>query len=1221
MAIIHIAIKSRGKQLSLALCLMLLALSIKAQTYLPPPATYTTTLAAGSYYSNGSITLNPNFSFTTGAGSSLSLYIVNPDCVPLAASLSGTQNYVLTSVPRVGGMKNSGTGISTGDLANRNTCDLMQVVQYIDGLGRPLQTVQVKGSPLLKDIVQPVAYDVFGREATKYLPYVSPSADGSYKSNAISTEIGSFYNPTGNGTSGAQQANGIVVNPTPFSMINFEPSPLNREIERGAPGTPWQPAAGHTIKTAYTSNNLTAFSGPDTTTSMRVTLYNADINTDMTHSLTIGNSEGNYYQTGQLYVTVSKNENWKSGRGGTIEEYKDMNGRLILKRTYNYVSGTLQQLSTYYVYDNLGNLAYVLPPLSGADNGLTSAANLLVINNLCYQYQYDARNRIVQKKIPGKDWEYMVYNKLDLVVATQDGLQRNKSPQEWTFTKYDQQGRVAYRGIYQYPSSSAGTNYRPALQSSIDTEGVLWETQQTAGIGYSGGAWPHDNVTHYLQFNYYDRYTFPGNPYTPTVSNTLTNPTGLLTGSKTTVLLPDGTYGSMLWSVNYYDAKGRITQTFKQHYLGGETSLNTNNYDEEDNSYDFTGAITQSNRRHYVAGTQALWLTIGYSYDHMGRKIQTKEAIASGTSVLPEPTILSQVTYNELGQLLSKKQHSDNKGASFLQNTSYAYNERGWLSMINNPAIAPTTQTMFAMQLGYNTGSSPQYKGNIASQQWYSYQGSSQTFNYGYDQLNRLTSGVSGIMSETGISYDLGGNIQSLKRDAATAYGYTYYSGTNQLQSVSGLTTGSYAYDLNGNATTDARTGAGLTYNLLNLPKTAVKGGTGAFNLAYTYSASGEKLRKVSGATIIEYIGGIQYDNLSGTTGIDFIQTEEGRATRRTDGTYRYDYDLTDHLGNVRVSFYKDPNTSAATVLQKDDYYPFGKRYAVYAGANHYLYNKKELQDEMGDYDYGARFYDPSIARWMSVDPMSEVNRKWSPYSYTTNDPINKIDVDGMYDQALLDKWEKENLEENGFSAEIVPNPDAGKNGQEESNDQEQTTSKVSDIPGNEKDKKTSTPGSPFCKGCDFSYSKAWDILRKQGFWAYFKYTTDNSIPIDLTGGSGTVAFEGMEGAMVALNGGKSAKSVVYVVYKAVTENGGVYWGMTKDFSARVLQHGDRFVSITEHYINIGSRAAARGLEQLKIDQYGLKNLENTINSISAKNPKLAKYYQEAIRYLQSLEK
>jgi RHS repeat-associated protein len=63
---------------------------------------------------------------------------------------------------------------------------------------------------------------------------------------------------------------------------------------------------------------------------------------------------------------------------------------------------------------------------------------------------------------------------------------------------------------------------------------------------------------------------------------------------------------------------------------------------------------------------------------------------------------------------------------------------------------------------------------------------------------------------------------------------------------------------------------------------------------------------------------------------------------------------------------------------------------------NHYLYNKKELQDELNQYDYGARFYDPVIARWTSVDPLADMNQNISPYNYCNNNPILYIDKFGL---------------------------------------------------------------------------------------------------------------------------------------------------------------------------------------------------------------------------------
>jgi RHS repeat-associated protein len=155
------------------------------------------------------------------------------------------------------------------------------------------------------------------------------------------------------------------------------------------------------------------------------------------------------------------------------------------------------------------------------------------------------------------------------------------------------------------------------------------------------------------------------------------------------------------------------------------------------------------------------------------------------------------------------------------------------------------------------------------------------------------------------------------------------------------------------------------------------------------------------------YCGPFVYTQTVSVAGsLNYISTPEGRLVNT--GTYsapvwKWEYNLTDHLGNVRAVIAPAATAGYSTLLQLTHYYPGGmamSQISTTAGStNNYLYNGKELQTsfDLNWYDYGARFYDPALGRWHSVDPMAELGRRWSPYVYTFNNPIRFVDPDGMW--------------------------------------------------------------------------------------------------------------------------------------------------------------------------------------------------------------------------------
>lgn len=275
-----------------------------------------------------------------------------------------------------------------------------------------------------------------------------------------------------------------------------------------------------------------------------------------------------------------------------------------------------------------------------------------------------------------------------------------------------------------------------------------------------------------------------------------------------------------------------------------------------------------------------------------------------------------------------------------------------------------------------------------------------------YDELNRLTrstltgaAGVPGTVENLRMTYLANGNIDSKSGQGTYGYGARPHA-------VSSIGTSTFIYDDNGNL----NSGAGRTYTWAsyNLP-THVSDGSNSSQ--FLYGSERQKVRHLiatpSGGKLVYYVGALYEEHWRGATiekkhhistptGVVAIETWWGSANIKREYLHK------DHLGSTDVI-----TGDVGQILERLSFDAFGKRRGLNwqgtPGQERFLTAKgftgHEQLDHLGLIHMNGRVYDPSIARFISADPLVQFpnsTQSYNRYSYVLNNPLSFTDPSGF---------------------------------------------------------------------------------------------------------------------------------------------------------------------------------------------------------------------------------
>ena len=753
-----------------------------------------------------------------------------------------------------------------------------------------------------------------------------------------------------------------------------------------------------------------------------------------------------YYPAGTL---TKKREIDADGREVII--FTDLADNIVLERR--------GKCDTYYVYNKLGQLTYVLSPKYQMTKDLAG---------LAYQYEYDNYNNVIKKVLPGAQYTQYWYDKENKLSILQDANLRDKGL--YRFYLYDSFKRIVIVGIC--------TNCNLNIQNkkiSVDN----------SSSGFMGTGYDFHNSSLSVvdptieQVFYYDDYRFIENsnlkgfeelrPLHTKFSN------NLLTGT-----ISRASNGEYEYTVNSYDVKGNLIHSAKKGLKGYITNI--------ENTYTLTNHIKNSNIKVGVKHGSELNIRLSNTYSEQNNLLLNRQIDLNYGSI--PNNIKLEYCYDEINRLKSIVR-PDKVGR-----ITYDYDLHNWIKKIETNS--------FKEYLYYADGTSrPCFNGNISSMRWENknYQ-PIRAYNFYYDEQNRLKEaryGENGDFSEDKNfygemqSYDANGNIVTLERKGLKCNGkygcldnLTIGRSGNQTSVVLRLVTDfldgklvdflnrgkrrdSYKYNSFGALISDYdRNITMIDYDDYMNPK-RIQFANGNV-IKYIYSARGIKLRTIYYTALpnIRVATGETHkllpSEILSTDSIDYLLNgtlllENGRIDKYLfpEGYVKAYYNniaerLRDELVPAKETIIVDKDLNADThsllddidsfepyfynqdhlgsnrevvnklgrIIQVTNYYPFGSSFCdslscLNASLQPYKYNGKEFDRMHGlnTYDYGARQYSPDLPSWDRIDPLAEEYYSVSPYAYGGNNPVNRVDFYGMFPTkyAALDYAKAQNVD------------------------------------------------------------------------------------------------------------------------------------------------------------------------------------------------------------------